>query len=49
MDVHPETDLNSLEHVEDHCRELRPNGVLRSSFCPRPRNACRNAQETVLL
>ena len=29
--------------------ELRMYGVLRSSFYPRPRNVCRNAQETVPL
>src|SRR5215218_8674483 len=31
MDVHPGTNPSSSEHVEDHRRELRPNGVLRSS------------------
>jgi hypothetical protein len=29
--------------------EVRIHGVLRSSFYPRPRNACRNDWETVLL
>ena len=36
MDVHPGTNVNSLEHVEDHCRELRPNGFLRSWYSPGP-------------
>ena len=34
MDVHPGTNLNSLEHVEDHCRELHPNGVLGNPALP---------------
>src|SRR5215213_7775336 len=35
--------------VEGKFSELRRHGVLRSSFYPRPRNACRNDWETVLL
>jgi hypothetical protein len=35
--------------VEEEICEVRLYGVLRSSFYPRPRNACRNDWETVLL
>jgi hypothetical protein len=39
----------SPECLEGVFCELRLHGVLRSSFYPRPRNACRNDWETVLL
>jgi hypothetical protein len=37
MDVHPGTNLGSLEHAKDQCREVRRHGVLRSSSIQRSR------------